>query len=264
MDGPDHHEVPHVVDDPHAFKVLPFKFLEYLPEVQFPAPTGININMMPFRIDDPARSVPASCEAYLPFIYHCRYGNAAWHTGDPSSRIWYLTIQEDEVPVGSHQRRAGLHIERPRGGGGEMVFCDRDHPWYPSIMWGLGSWHVDLDVPYEGIYVASTVSGTCRVWPKRIVDPERTTDHHGGIEHLRQHLGEGTLLRANEVCWMTDATPHEHLPVPPQASGATHVHRQFFRLVAGPIGVWYSKHNTPNPLGVLPDAPISDEDKFGA
>ena len=34
------------------------------------------------------------------------------------------------------------------------------------------------------------------------------------------------------------------------------------KLVVGPIGVWYSKHNTPNPLGVQPDVEIVEFDKF--
>jgi hypothetical protein len=61
-----------------------------------------------------------------------------------------------------------------------------------------------------------------------------------------------------------DRTPHESLPVkaPENDPMATHAYRQFFRLVVGSISVWYSKHNTPNPLGMLPDAPISNEDKF--
>ena len=73
---------------------------------------------------------------------------------------------------------------------------------------------------------------------------------------MREHLGEGVALKACELCWFTDRTPHEATPAP-VAGGRT-----FFRLVVGRISVWYSKHSTPSPLGVLPDAPVCDEDKF--
>jgi hypothetical protein len=131
------------------------------------------------------------------------------------------------------------------------------------IGWGQGTYEGG---PVDGIYLASSVAGSTRVWPVTVVDPEcgfedgcGFADAHGGIEHARARLGgPGYALGAGEVCWITDRTPHE--AVPAEKSGM----RQFFRLVVGPISVWHSKHNTPNPLGVLPDAPVSDVDKFQA
>ena len=48
---------------------------------------------------------------------------------------------------------------------------------------------------------------------------------------------------------MTDRTPHASLPLCAQDDdpAATHVFRQFFGLVAGPVSVWYAEHNTSNP-----------------
>lgn len=66
----------------------------------------------------------------------------------------------------------------------------------------------------------------------------------------------GYSVKANEMVWMTDRTPHESLPVKQTC------YRQFFRLVVGKVGGWFPKHNTPNPLGVQPDCPIFDVDKF--
>ena len=116
------------------------------------------------------------------------------------------------------------------------------------------------NAPVDGIWMASNVSGSCMVWPLQITSPEEVIDAHGGIEPLRSRLGPGHALAANQLCWLTDRTPHE--AVPWASSGSCQ--RSFFRLVVGPIGVWYSRHNTRNPLGVEPDAPISDEDKFGS
>jgi hypothetical protein len=176
-----------------------------------------------------------------------------------------FAVQEGWVPVGQTQRRPGLHIEQP----GAIVRRDelitlRKNPKYRVLAWGLG--HVSAEgVPYGGIFMSSSVAGSSAVWPVEISTPREVADAHGGIEHMRGHLGVPRVLEANQLCWFTDRTPHEALPLeaPKDNPGAEFVYRQFFRLVAGPISVWYSKHNTPNPLGVLPDAPISDEDKFG-
>lgn len=121
---------------------------------------------------------------------------------------------------------------------------------------GLGYW--EGDIPKDGIFMMSSVSDSCQIWPIQIKNPEDITDKHGGIEHMRPYLGEPYKLQKNELVWFTDTTPHESLPIISDQP----VYRQFFRLVIGKISVWYSKHNTPNPLGILPDAPISDKDKF--
>ena len=33
--------------------------------------------------------------------------------------------------------------------------------------------------------------------------------------------------------------------------------RQFFRLVTGPVSLWYQDHSTTNPLGVKPDPKVT-------
>jgi hypothetical protein len=91
------------------------------------------------------------------------------------------------------------------------------------------------------------------------VDKQDVADRHGGLEHMRPRLGPPRLLEAGELCWLTDRTPHEALPLP---NDKDRVYRQFFRLVAGPIDVWYARHNTPNPLGLQPEARVSYEDRF--
>ena len=57
---------------------------------------------------------------------------------------------------------------------------------------------------------------------------------------------------------MTDRTPHESLPM------AAGTRRQYFRLVAGPVSVWYSEHSDANPdTRYKPEAEIIHGNKFG-
>jgi hypothetical protein len=223
----------------------------------FPEPTGIDVNMMPIKLFDLKRSLPENLHGYLPLIMECkvRMGKKRY------DQIVYLTVQESHVPAGESQRRPGLHIERPHGSGGagSHLLYDASKPpseqrAYFDAAWGLG--YVGHNgIPIDGIFMANTVPGSCRVWPALIGEPERVTDAHGGIEHLRERLGSGVEV-GDELIWMTDRTPHESLPV--SGSGM----RQFFRLVVGPISVWHANHNTANPLGTLPYAPVTHEDRF--
>ena len=101
--------------------------------------------------------------------------------------------------------------------------------------------------------MASTVPNSCRLWDNvHVEQPGRM----GDCEHLRDSLGQGVLMQKGELWWLTDRCPHESLPIP------AGTHRQFFRLVTNQVSVWFSKHSTPNPLGVLPDCQIVDVDKF--
>lgn len=226
-------------------------------DIRFPIPNDININMMPFEIYNPYNTLPVYLRNYLFIINGCMQDvNRSYQ-----DRIAYLTIQEGLVPVGQSQRRSGLHIERPSGV--ILNSSDKKDTLYAARTFGAGYYS---DVPIDGIYMASTVANSCKVWPALITNPEEVADFHGGIEPLRDYLGEGYALAANELCWLTDRTPHESLPLsaPTDDQTATHVYRQFFRLVVGPLSVWYSKINTPNPLGIQPNAPISDADKFAS
>ena len=235
----------HIIKTENAYNVISNRF--FYP-IQFPEPTGININMMPIRICDPS-SYPDFIKPYLPLIRAC-----CRFTFD--DKIIYLTIQESEVPIHQTQRRSGLHIERPGilEQGGKMYKEDFKNPEYRGLAWGSGLYCGDI--PVDGIFMASSVSNTCQIWPVQIENPHEVTDTHGGLEPMRPYLGEPYKIQKNELVWLTDTTPHEALPVEQP------VYRQFFRLVMGRISTWYSQHNTPNPTGLLPDAPISDENKF--
>ena len=217
----------------------------------FPESTGININMMPIVW----RHIPDFLRGYEFLIRKCmQMAIPNW------DKVMYLTIQESLVEPGQTQRRSGLHIERPgsisRGGHLITESDEKYNDLRRGLCWGLGYWRDEI--PVDGIFMMSNVDDSCQIWPNQIKDPHEISDAHAGIECLRKQLGEPRKLKANELVWFTDTTPHEALP----STAKEPVMRQFFRLVVGDISVCYSKHNTPNPLGVQPNAPISDEDKF--
>lgn len=142
--------------------------------------------------------------------------------------IAYLTVRESVI-AGSTQSRPGIHVEAPSQGG-----------WGGGGKWGGIS-------RAKGIYMASN-DGACNIWDEYIEE----RDTHGAC----MPTTKPTRMSANTLYWLTDRTPHEALL---SESGTK---RQFFRLVSDEVSVWYSRHNTPNPLGVRPACTIVDYDKF--
>ena len=248
----------------------------------FPEPRDLNVNMMPIKIRGLEATLPPELVGYMPMIRACLISHCFDYPGqtieDHRNKVVYLTVHESHVPAGASQRRAGLHVERPGAPRDRMpaevvrppTMCPEtglpvnghDENRYRMLAWGLGGYDDVRGIPVDGIYMVSNVGGTSRVWDALLNDPYEVTDAHGGFAPedervVRGLLGEGRTLRAGEVCWMTDRTPHESLPVSGDA------YRQFFRLVVGRVSRWYSKHNTPNPRCPLPaDVEVVDEDKF--
>lgn len=253
----------------------------------FPSLSGrdpININMMPFIVSGDFKSskLPEFVQPYWSMIVAClqpEVNKARWHywprKSHPSDegRIYYLTIQESYVEAGTSQRRPGLHVDSP----GKVSIkneerLDNDEgkgfsQQFRGHRWGMGCAHYtkkDLDwndpdfdwldwkggdhlVTRDGIYLASSVEASCQVW-NCSVTPE-AVGKLGDIEYLRSALPKSSchVLKAGQIYWITDRTPHESLPL------KTGTNRQFFRLVTGPVSLWYKNHSTPNPLGVKPD-----------
>ena len=249
----------------------------------FPEPTDININMMPFIAGENFKycELPNYLQNYWPLIKAClrpqheRQHCHLWPKSKiPSDigKVYYLTIQESWVEPGNSQRRPGLHVDSP----GSVKFKGEDHDakhhrldlvgngkskHYNGHRWGLGCAHYvgeqneELDesnsyVMQGGIYIASSVSDSSRVWNCGI-DPD-AVGLHGDIEHLRFLLPEtGKVLCPGQLYWITDRTPHESLPLKERT------YRQFFRLVTADVSLWYRDHSTANPLGVEPDRNVT-------
>eukprot|EP00794_Sanderia_malayensis_P020444 gene20444-22460_t len=238
--------------------------------VVFPKPSGININMMPFIMDNRNFSncrLPKMLEKYWKRMIRC----CGWED-QQRGKVGYLTIQESVVEKDSSQRRPGLHTERPglvrinmeagtndiehdgaatgedndpELGGGYCVLR-RGH-----FGWGLGAHRID-EVPLVegGIYMTSNVNESCKVYNCEIIN-DNLIGELGDIEHLREFMPEGETMKKDCLYWITDRTPHESLPLKKSTT------RQFFRLVTKDVSIWYEDHSTKNPFGVVPDPEIT-------
>ena len=233
--------------------------------ITFPEPVGLNINMMPFRVGKSFKKckLPEYLISYWEFIRQCFLSLENIQT--EIGKIWYLTIQESLVDANMSQRRPGIHTEKVGRLqtlcktesmdelGGEKLCKMINGKGYAfttkgDYLWGGGvsrSDHVE-----GGIFMASNVENSCRIWDCQIMDDGLIWEH-GNIEHLREFLPESTILKMNHMYWLTDRTPHESLPLEQQT------YRQFFRLVTSEVSVWFEDHCTKNPLGVVPDPSIT-------
>jgi len=194
---------------------------------EFPEPTGININMMPFILGR-KDSIPAQYQHYWPLIQQCCIDESEL------KNIGYLTIQESLVSAGESQRRQGLHIESPGSLTLSGAFVDQ------RMDWGCGIVRRDLSRVEGGIYMASNVPHSCKLYDVKIKDPAAAAGPLGCMEHMRDLLGEGVDMEAGVIYWLTDATPHEALPLESTTP------RQFFRVVSSALSAWYPDHSTKN------------------
>lgn len=219
----------------------------------FPPPSGLWCNMMPFIPSDPA-TLPAAFASYAPLIARCVDVMGYPH------KVCYLTIDESSVIQNGPQRRAGIHTDG---------FLANKYPDEQSwFFWGglqdivaegeeVESHRKDL---LHGIILASSVANSCQIWPLKIPRRSSAVLTSGcDLDHVRGTLNEiATPISPgrNELFWMTDATPHESLPL---QSGTV---RQFFRIVTNDISAWWRQHSTPNPLGIEPECKIIEHSKF--
>jgi hypothetical protein len=210
---------------------------------EFPLPSDRNVNMMPF-IMGKEESLPCDLRPYYSLIASCPVQESE------IGKVCYLTVSEGFIRASDTQRRGGLHIEAFR-----TAF--QSDPTFTAALehaWGMGVAFTQ-DELHGGIYMASNMDNTSCVWD--VLVDKSVANSHGCIEHLRPFLGEGHKLKAGELIWMTDRTPHEALAQ--QVDG----YRQFFRLVTSEISIWYAAHCTPNPSVPLPDfVKVSHENKF--
>jgi len=260
-----------------AFQPNELAFVD-IASTNFPSIDGrelINVNMMPFSPIDMKQTLPIDCQNYIPMIENCLDSQST------INKTMYLTIQESIVNQGETQRRSGLHIESPNLNHLDIISCwgggwgggnPRPRGWGRGRAcwgwgggnprprgWGKGRAFIEQDIVLQdGIYMASNLQNSCKIWPYLIDKQSYVVDKYGGIEDIRNEIGEGQYMKNNNIYWLTDATPHEAMPSEIQGEFL----RQFFRLVVGEIAVWFSKHNTSNPTGYSPNAPIIDMNKF--
>eukprot|EP00794_Sanderia_malayensis_P004917 gene4917-5564_t len=237
-------------------------------EVVFPPADGININMMPFLMNE------TFSECRLPERLRHYWENLVRFClleSEQLGKVGYLTIQESFVEKNSSQRRPGLHTERPGlvrlnfpaaediaaegtdNSGGSSCGSGSSVIRRYSFGWGGGNWSRPVSEQPElegGIYMASNVNESCKVYNCEIINDDLIGEL-GDIEHLREFMPEGDTMKKDCLYWITDRTPHESLPLKESTT------RQFFRLVTKDVSLWYKDHSTKNPLGVVPDPEIT-------
>ena len=217
--------------------------------VRFPEPSDININMMPFimakRFNE--TKLPDYVRTYWDQILTLCIANSE------VGKIGYLTIHESYVEKGATQRTPGIHTESPgvvmvKGSKGKLGYATRNYAW------GQGAISTTQELQ-GGIYIASNVPNSCKVWNCKILPPDNNSPdvigEHGDIEHLRSLLPSCEVMDANTVYWLTDRTPHEAIPL------TEGTYRQFVRVVTSQLTYWHEEHNTKNPLGIVPDPSIT-------
>ena len=211
-----------------------------------PSPSGININMMPIVLGDDA-SIPPEFHGYLPLLHACPLA------GELQGQVGYLTIHESVIPEdGTPQRRGGVHTD---GGYEYQPPAGEDAAGSFTLPLGRMEWGAvagDCFLPTAewrgGVFLASNVAHSTRVWNARVAPA--AIGAGGDLEPLRRALGPGLPLLANELCWLTDRTPHESLPLPAGTQ------RSFIRLVTGTLSAWFTHHSTANRLGIEAPAAV--------
>ena len=251
-------------------------------DVQFPEPSNICINMMPFVMERTFEDskLPEYLKPYWnEMINKCYYspGSIVMNrliSHSEVGKVGYLTIHEGYVEKGESQRRPGIHTETPgkilvhqnedgkwtyrkRNGSqkeelpDEELSCDAGEGFSEPMVvgWGFGE-RSQLGV-HGGIFMASNVANSCSVWNCSIqpdIFGNEIIGEHGCVEHLREFLPcKEKTMEENCMYWLTDRTPHKSLPL------TCGTYRQYFRLVTSEVSVWFEEHSTPNPLGVVPD-----------
>ncbi len=217
----------------------------------------INVNMMPCSMNRKSLTgLPNGGGDWADYLTKTRAFRFA--STNESSDVVFLTIHESTVEAGQSQRRPGLHVEAP----GTLV-----HPGscvvYPQQIpsWGgrapMTQWSEEMD---GGLFMASNIDNSCQIWHCRILRPEQVVGEGGSIEHMRAALSRvarSSLMRAHEVWWITDATPHESLPLKKTTK------RTFVRVVSPTVTAWYADHSTHNTKTPLPgDVTVVKGDKF--
>ena len=228
----------------------------------FPKPKNIVINMMPFVMSK--RFFEECCLPKNLHDYWRRIIAFCPVDEEEIGKICYLTIHENKVKKKCSQRRPGIHTESPgrvkiRSARNDVICRDNRGMGSSNVIkneiyayWGKGTAYRGEDRIEKrgGIFMASTVGNSCRVWDCQITNDDLIGEL-GDVEHLREFLPEGEVMKPNCLYWLTDRTPHESLQLDQKQ------YRQYFRLVTSQVSLWYEDHSTKNPLGVVPDPSIT-------
>ena len=222
--------------------------------IRFPPPKNIKINMMPYVFGGykfESYKLPSYLKPYFKIIKLCHCSE------EDLNKIFYLTIDEGLVEPGQSQRRPGIHTDNSgplnlKGSNLSNVVCKGEGDGTKCYFyWGDGV--MMTDEISGGIFIASNVPNSCRLWnckiEKDLVNGSEIIGENGDCKHIKEFLpsDKEVVLEENKLYWITDRTPHESLPL------KNGTYRQFIRVVTANVSHWFADHSTSNPCGVQPD-----------
>ena len=223
----------------------------YFKELVFPKSNDLNINMMPFILSRNFEEchLPRLLLPYWKSIIQIIVERILFD--EMIGRVCYLTINESRVEENQLQQMSGIHTERlGRLELHDGMIGDIDRGKGSASVYDSVYRKIDYLVNNGGIFIASTVADSCRVWDYQIMD-DNCIGHLGDIEHLRHLLPESKVMEPNCLYMLTDRTPHEYLPLKKRQ------YRKYIKLVTSQVPYWFEEHSTKNPFGVVPDPSIT-------
>ena len=186
-------------------------------DILFPPPKNIKINMMPYVFGGykfESCKLPSYLKPYFNMIKLCHCSE------EDLNKIFYLTIDEGLVKAGQSQRRPGIHTDNS----GPLKLKNSNLSY--SVCKGEGAgkkcyfyWSDGVLMTDEisgGIFIASNVPNSCRLWnckiEKDLVNGSEIIGENGDCEHIKEFLpsDKEVVLEKNKLYWITDRTLMNH------------------------------------------------------
>lgn len=189
--------------------------------IDFPEFSGARCYMMPF-IQGRPESLPEKFRQYADIV-------EKFTLAEEAGMLGHITIDESYVEAGSSQRGYGegertLHTEACRSP--EAILTWGRPTWGPVKDDGPSPFIVYLDPDVRAI-IANSVSDTCMVWDKDVLDT--TPDGDLSMRADEFPRSSGRMMKAGEAMEIGIFTPHECINQ--QGSG----NRQFFRIIGSGV-----------------------------
>ena len=186
-------------------------------DILFPPPKNIKINMMPYVFGGykfESYKLPSYLKPYFNMIKLCHCSE------EDLNKIFYLTIDEGLVKAGQSQRRPGIHTDNS----GPLKLKNSNLSY--SVCKGEGAgkkcyfyWSDGVLMTDEisgGIFIASNVPNSCRLWnckiEKDLVNGSEIIGENGDCEHIKEFLpsDKEVVLEKKKLYWITDRTLMNH------------------------------------------------------
>ena len=186
-------------------------------DILFPPPKNIKINMMPYVFGGykfESYKLPSYLKPYFNMIKLCHCSE------EDLNKIFYLTIDEGLVKAGQSQRRPGIHTDNSgplKLKNSNLIYsvCKGEGAGKKCYFyWGDGV--LMTDEISGGIFIASNVPNSCRLWnckiEKDLANGSEIIGENGDCEHIKEFLpsDKEVVLEKNKLYWITDRTLMNH------------------------------------------------------